>query len=102
MKVIAKRIERVNRSGTSKSGNAYHIDQTMIYVDVPFDSPDGFGAKEFGYRFGDSTNFSKVEQLRGKLPTEIEIDLSTQMNQYDQPETVIIDVKLNAKPDLKP
>lgn len=93
MKVIAKRIERVNRSGTSKAGNAYHIDQTMIYVDVPYDSPDGFGAKEFGYRYGDHTNFAKLEQLRGNLPAQIEVELSTQMNQYDQPETVIASVR---------
>lgn len=94
MKQIIKRIERVNRSGTSKAGNAYSIDQTNIVVDVPYETADGFGSKEMVYQYGDHTNMTKLEPLRGRLPCEVDIELGTELDQYDNPKTVVVDVKL--------
>lgn len=94
MKQIIKRIERVNRSGTSKAGNPYTIDQTNIVVDVPFDTADGFGSKEMVYQYGDHTNMTKLETLRGKLPAEVDIELGTAFDNYDNPKTVVVDIKL--------
>lgn len=94
MKVIVKRIERVNRSGTSKAGNAYTINQTNLVCDVPFSSVDGFGSKEMVYQYGDHSKFSDLETLRGKLPYELDIELGTQLDNYDNPKTVVTSVKL--------
>lgn len=96
MKAIVRNINRVNRSGTSKSGNPYHIDQTNVVIDVPFDNEDGFGSKEMSYQYGTSANFAKLEVLRGKLPCQVDIELGTELNQYDQPVTVVTDVKLQS------
>ena len=73
MKVI--RINATNRSGTSKSGNPYHIDQTEITVQVPYSSPEGFGFKEMTYQYGDSSQIAKLMPLRDNLPAECDIDL---------------------------
>lgn len=94
MKVLIKRIERVNRSGTSKAGNPYTIDQTNVVCDVPFDSPDGFGFKEISYQYGSHTNFLGLESLRGSLPVELDIELGTELNQYGTPVTVVKSVKV--------
>lgn len=101
MKVIVKRIERLNRTGTSKSGNAYTLDRTTVVADVPFSSTDGFGAKEMEYQYGDHTNFLDLEKYRGKLPLELDIELGTELNQYDQPVTVIKSINDIVKHDLK-
>lgn len=89
MKMQVKAIERVNRSGTSKQGNPYTIDQTNITVEVPFDNHDGFGFKSMTYQYGDSTNFEKLVALRGRLPMELEVELGTELNQYGSPVTVV-------------
>lgn len=92
MKVI--RVDRVNRSGTSKQGNAYHIDQTEITVQVPYSSADGFGFKEMTYQFGDSSNFAAVEQLRDRLPLDCDIELGVSLNSYGSAQTVVTDFKV--------
>lgn len=90
MKVVA--INRVNRSGTSKSGMPYHIDQTNITVEVPFSSPEGFGFKHTVYPYGESKNFDKLEQYRSKLPLEMEIELGVEINKYESPITTIVGI----------
>lgn len=93
MKAILKRVESVNRSGTSKSGNPYTIDQTNVVVDVPFNSDTGFGSKELIYQYGDHTKYHELSSLKGKLPTEVEIELGTEFDNYDNPITVVKSVK---------
>lgn len=93
MKMIVNRIERTNRQGTSKSGNPYHIDNTMVTVVIPFENSDGFGVKEMSYEFGTSQNFSTLDFCRGKLPMELDVELGTQLNQYGNPVTVITSIK---------
>ena len=92
MKVI--RIDSVNRSGFSKTGNPYHIDQTEITVQVPYSSGDGFGFKEMTYQFGDSSNFAKVENLRDRLPVDCDIELGVALNSYGSTQTIVTDIKL--------
>lgn len=92
MKVI--RVDRVNRSGTSKTGNAYHIDQTEITVQVPYSSGDGFGFKEMTYQYGDSSNFSKIDILRDRLPIECDVELGVSLNSYGSTQTIVTDIKL--------
>ena len=92
MKVI--RVDRVNRSGTSKTGNPYHIDQTEITVQVPYSSGDGFGFKEMTYQYGDSSNFAKVENLRDRLPVDCDIELGVALNSYGSTQTIVTDIKL--------
>lgn len=89
MKMLVKRMTRVNRSGIGKTGKPYTIDQTVIAVALPFDDVDGFGQKEMEYRFGDHTKFTPLEKYRGKLPLELDIELTTQLDQYGNPVTVI-------------
>lgn len=92
MKVI--RINATNRSGTSKSGNPYHIDQTEITVQVPYSSPEGFGFKEMTYQFGDSSQIAKLMPLRDNLPAECDIDLGVSLNSYGSTQTIVTDIKL--------
>lgn len=92
MKVI--RVNATNRSGTSKSGNPYHIDQTEITVQVPYSSPEGFGFKEMTYQFGDSSQIAKLIPLRDNLPAECDIDLGVSLNSYGSTQTIVTDIKL--------
>lgn len=92
MKVI--RVNATNRSGTSKSGNPYHIDQTEITVQVPYSSPEGFGFKEMTYQYGDSSQISKLMPLRDNLPAECDIDLGVSLNSYGSTQTIVTDIKL--------
>lgn len=92
MKVI--RINATNRSGTSKSGNPYHIDQTEITVQVPYSSPEGFGFKEMTYQYGDSSQIAKLMPLRDNLPAECDIDLGVSLNSYGSTQTIVTDIKL--------
>lgn len=94
MKMLVESINRVKRSGTSKKGNEYNIDVTEIVVKVSYDNVDGFGSKFITYPYGKSENFEKLQSLRGKLPLELDLELGTELNQYDQPVTVVIDIKL--------
>lgn len=92
MKVI--RVNATNRSGTSKSGNPYHIDQTEITVQVPYSSPEGFGFKEMTYQYGDSSQIAKLMPLRDRLPLECDIDLGVSLNSYGSTQTIVTDIKL--------
>lgn len=92
MKVI--RVNASNRSGTSKSGNPYHIDQTEITVQVPYSSPEGFGFKEMTYQYGDSSQIAKLMPLRDNLPAECDIDLGVSLNSYGSTQTIVTDIKL--------
>mgnify|MGYP003591601880 FL=1 len=92
MKVI--RVNATNRSGTSKSGNPYHIDQTEITVQVPYSSPEGFGFKEMTYQYGDSSQIAKLMPLRDNLPAECDIDLGVSLNSYGSTQTIVTDIKL--------
>ena len=92
MKVI--RVNAINRSGTSKSGNPYHIDQTEITVQVPYSSPEGFGYKEITYQYGDSSQIAKLMPLRDNLPAECDIDLGVSLNSYGSTQTIVTDIKL--------
>lgn len=94
MKMLVNRIERTNVAGVSKkTGNAYNINQTNVTITIPFESADGFGVKEMTYQFGDSSNFLQLEQFRGKLPAELDLELGTELNQYGNPITVVKSVK---------
>ena len=92
MKVI--RVNAPNRSGTSKTGNPYHIDQTDITVQVPYSSPEGFGFKEMTYQYGDSSQIAKLMPLRDNLPAECDIDLGVSLNSYGSTQTIVTDIKL--------
>ena len=92
MKVI--RVNATNRSGTSKTGNPYHIDQTEITVQVPYSSPEGFGFKEMTYQYGDSSQIAKLMPLRDNLPAECDIDLGASLNSYGSTQTIVTDIKL--------
>ena len=92
MKVI--RVNATNRSGTSKTGNPYHIDQTDITVQVPYSSPEGFGFKEMTYQYGDSSQIAKLMPLRDNLPAECDIDLGVSLNSYGSTQTIVTDIKL--------
>ena len=92
MKVI--RVNATNRSGTSKTGNPYHIDQTEITVQVPYSSPEGFGFKEITYQYGDSSQIAKLMPLRDNLPAECDIDLGVSLNSYGSTQTIVTDIKL--------
>lgn len=99
MKMTVVAISRTNIQGTSKKGLPYHIDQTNIVVALPFDNEDGFGIKTHEYNFGNSQTFEKFKQYRGKLPQDFDITLTTELNQYGQPVTVVSDVQpVSSKP----
>lgn len=91
------RIERIQRSGTSKAGNPYHIDQTQITIAVPLSTPDGFGVKEMTYQYGDSSNFTRLEALRDRLPAIVDMELGVELNQYGSTVTVVKDLKLSSQ-----
>ena len=95
MKVI--RVNATNRSGTSKTGNPYHIDQTEITVQVPYSSPEGFGFKEMTYQYGDSSQIAKLMSLRDRLlvdGVECDIELGASLNSYGSVQTIVTDIKL--------
>ncbi|AXH75084.1 MAG: hypothetical protein [Inoviridae sp.] len=97
MKMTVIRVEATNVSGISKSGTPYHIDNTMVTVQVPIDSksnPDTFGYQEMSYQYGESTNYNKLAQFKDQLPLSMDIDLGAGFNQYGKVITVITDVKL--------
>lgn len=101
MKVIVKRIERVNRSGTSKAGNPYSIDRTNLVIDVAYDGDDGFGSKEMVYQYGSHSKFLELESLRGKLPCSVDIELGTKFDDYDNPVTVVTSLSLPNSPQTQ-
>ena len=95
MKVI--RVNATNRSGTSKTGNPYHIDQTEITVQVPYSSPEGFGFKEMTYQYGDSSQIAKLIPLHNRLlvdGVECDIELGASLNSYGSVQTIVTDIKL--------
>lgn len=94
MKMTVIRVERVERSGTSKAGNPYNIDQTNIVVQVPYAEANGYGFKEQSFKYGKASQFAKLDTLRDRLPIELELDLGIEINDYGQPVTVIKDLKL--------
>lgn len=101
MKMIVRRIESINREGVSrKTGEPYHIDVTQVTVDVPFNTPQGFGLKEITYPYGDAANFDRkgLSRLAGQLPIELDVDLGVDMNNYDSPVTIVNDIKLPPVP----
>lgn len=107
MKIVIKRIESINRKGTSKSsGKPYHIDVTNIISDVPFDEQKNevddfavsFGAKDLVYQVGDtpsSANYIKygLDKLRGLLPCECDIELGQGFDSYGNPTVCVVDIK---------
>ena len=97
MKMNVIRVQATNVNGISKTGSPYHIDNTMVTVQVPIDStanPDTFGYQEMSYQYGDSTNYNKLSQFKGQLPMVMDIDLGAGFNQYGKVITVITDIKL--------
>ena len=93
MKVI--RIEGSNRAGLSKKDNTpYQMDFTRVTVEVPFSTPDGWGSKEMTYEYGGYSNLAKLEPVRDRLPIDCDVDLGAGTNQYQQPITVITDIKI--------
>lgn len=106
MKIVIKRVESINRKGTTSKGKEYHIDVTNVYSDVPFDLSDGdstsFGTKELAYQVGKTsshTNFTKfgLDKLKGLLPLEVEVEMGQAVNQYGQPVPCIVAIKLPTK-----
>ncbi|AXH75592.1 MAG: hypothetical protein [Inoviridae sp.] len=96
MKVMITRVERVLKSGLSKTGNAYSLDFTNIFVSVPLNDADAFGSKEMTYQYGSAANFDKLVSLRGSLPCSVDVELGVEMDNYGNPKTVVTDVKLPA------
>lgn len=93
MKYLVTRIEKVLKSGTSKTGNAYSLDFTNITIAAPVNEPLLFGSKETTFQFGSAGNFSNLEALRGRLPLEMDITIGVQMDSYGNAKTVITDIK---------
>lgn len=94
MKVIIKAITCADIQGTSKKGNPYHIDETRISVELPFNDENGFGVKLQDYAIGKASEFVKYEPFRGKLPIEADIELGVELNQYGQAVTVVQSLKV--------
>jgi hypothetical protein len=93
MKYTVTRIEKVLKSGTSKSGNAYSLDFTNITVSVPVAEVDAFGFKEVTFQYGKASNFDTIESLRRSLPVQMDITIGVEMDTYGNPKTVITDMK---------
>lgn len=93
MKYLVTRIEKVLKSGLSKTGNAYSLDFTNITFSVPVNDPLQFGSKETTFQYGEAVNFSHLEALRGRLPVEMDITVGVQMDAYGNAKTVITDIK---------
>lgn len=93
MKYLVTRIERVLKSGTSKTGNAYSLDFTNITFSVPTNESDVFGSKETTFQYGAASNFASLEALRGRLPIEMDITVGVAMDAYGNAKTVITDIK---------
>lgn len=93
MKYLVTRIEKVLKSGTSKTGNAYSLDFTNVTFSVPVNDPLSFGAKETTFQYGSAGNFSNLEALRGRLPVEMDITMGVEMDTYGNAKTVITDIK---------
>ena len=101
MKMTVNSILRTNVTGVSKkTGNPYTINNTMVNVAIPFETPDGFGVKEIGYQFGDSGNFLNLEKFRGKLPAEMDVELGTGLDQYGNPTTVVTALSMPGIPKV--
>ena len=92
MKVI--RIEALNKTGMSKKNEPFTLDFTRITTEVPFSTPDGWGCKEMTYEYGLYENLAKLEPMRDKLPMVCDVELGMGTNQYDQPITIITDIKI--------
>lgn len=93
MKYLVTRIEKVLKSGTSKTGNAYSLDFTNVTFSVPTNEPDVFGSKETTFQYGTASNFLTLEALRGRLPVEMDITMGVAMDSYGNAKTVITDIK---------
>lgn len=96
MKYTVTRIEKVLKSGTSKTGNPYALDFTNITVSVDVDDANQFGSiasKDTTYQYGSAANFASLEPLRGRLPLEMDLTLGVQMDAYGNAKTVITDIK---------
>ena len=92
MKVI--RIEGLNKVGMSKKNEPYTLDFTRVTTEVPFSTPDGWGCKEMTYEYGTYQNLATLESLRDRLPVVCDVELGMGTNSFDQPITVITDIKL--------
>lgn len=93
MKYLVTRIEKVLKSGLSKTGNAYSLDFTNITVSVPVNEVDAFGSKEVTFQYGKASNFDTIESLRRSLPIEMDISIGVEMDSYGNAKTVITDLK---------
>lgn len=93
-KVIIRRVESVIRSGTSKSGNPYSLDQTNVTIELPVDTTTQFGLKEVTYQYKDGAAIKEFEHLKDKIPFDAEIELDIRMNDYGSEETYIKEVFL--------
>lgn len=96
MKYTVTRIEKVLKSGTSKTGNPYSLDFTNITVSVPVNEPEQFGfvaSKDTTYQYGSASNFASLEALRGSLPLDMDLTLGVSMDTYGNAKTVITDIK---------
>ncbi len=100
MKYTVTRIEKVLRTGTSKTGNAYSLDFTNITFSVPVNESESFGSKETTFQYGSASNFATLEALRGRLPIEMDITVGIEMDNYGNARTVITDIK--ALPSASP
>lgn len=95
MKVKIVAVNRADIQGISKKGTPYHINELRLTAEIPFDSPDGFGVKHHEYVVGKAVDFDKYAHLRGKLPVDAELTLTSHVNDYGQVVTVVSDVKLD-------
>lgn len=102
MKIVIKRIESINRKGVSSKGKEYHIDVTNVYSDVPFESDNengiSFGAKELVYQVGQTPSHThyhtfKLNQFKGHLPIECEVEMGQAINSYGEPVPCILSIK---------
>lgn len=90
------RIEKVLKSGTSKTGNPYSLDFTNVTVSVPVNDANQFGSvasKDTTYQYGSASNFSNLEALRGCLPVEMDLTMGVEMDAYGNAKTVITEMK---------
>lgn len=104
MKIVIKRVESINRKGVSSKGKEYHIDVTNVYSDVPFATDDqngtAFGTKELVYQVGLTPSHAnyhtfKLDQLKGRLPCEVEVEMGQALNAYGEPVPCIVDIKFS-------
>lgn len=115
-KIYVKRIECTSQTfpKKDKSGD-FVIDETIIVVDVKknrqeFDKNQALGRKgkivsgevELAYQVGETPsaeNFFKygLDALVGKVPCELEVELTQGFDAFDRPVTCVTGVKLPSK-----